>query len=487
MQEKTGVDYDTLTLVRSMAQKGLPEYCLAVDKNYTLAWFHYEIAWRLEEFLEQVRRGESPRLMICMPPRHGKSELATQKFPAWALGKYPELEFIVSSYSSDLAIDFGQNTRDAMQSDEYKNIFATRLRLDTTAKGKWMTEERGGYTATGVGGSLTGRGFNIGIVDDPFKNRQEADSETTREAVWKWYTSTFLTREEGNGGIIVILTRWHDDDLAGRILEKGEQDPLADQFELMVYPAIAEEDEEFRQKGEALWEAKYSIKKLLQRKASIGTSEFGALYQQDPIDQENATFNKGWFQHKTMDEVNKMFTRKYVTIDPQFLRPEKQKKSDHTGVIRNYVDTNNTWHIRAERHKLNSKGLIDLIFKLHKEGFEEIGVESSAYTEAIAPFMEDEMRKRGEFPNVVELKHGGIKKEIRIKGLTPRYETGTVVHIEGYDCEALEGELLRFPKSKYDDLSDAEAYQLGMAERADEEGQDETTEDDEPRNDYINV
>ena len=207
----------------SMAQQGFPEYCLAIDARYTLEWFHDQIAWKLEQFMKDVEDGKSPRLMIFMPPRHGKSEIATQKFPAWVLGKHPEWEFIVSSYSADLATDFGQNTRDSMQSEDYKKIFDTRLRKDTKAKGKWMTGERGGYTAVGVGGALTGRGFNIGIVDDPFKNRQDADSDTVRENVWKWYTSTFITREEGAGGVLVILTRWHDDDLAGRLLEKARE------------------------------------------------------------------------------------------------------------------------------------------------------------------------------------------------------------------------------------------------------------------------
>lgn len=450
-------------LYRSIGASGLPEFCVAVDKRYDPQWFHYEIAWKLEEVVRRVENGESPRLMIFMPPRHGKSELATQKFPAWVLGKHPEWPFVVSSYSAELAQDFGHNTRDLMNSDEYASLFDTKLRADTQSKAKWLTEERGGYTAVGVGGTLTGRGFKVGIIDDPIKNREEADSDTIRENVWKWYTSTFVTREEGAGAIIVILTRWHDDDLAGRLLAKAEEDPEADQWEVLQFPALAEEKDEHRDIGEALWPAKFNREKLQQRRASIGPYEFSALYQQNPIDEENQTFKEEWFQHRTWAQVNERRVRKFATIDPQFLRPEKRRKSDHTGVIRNYVNSDNEWNIKATRYKLNSKGLIDLIFKLHDEGFEAIGIEESAYTEAIAPFFEDAMKERNKFPHVVLLKHNQVQKEVRIKGLVPRYESGLVFHIND-ECADLETELLRFPKAKNDDLSDAEAYQLQIAE-----------------------
>lgn len=458
-------DEENKLIAKALGSQGIPEFCIAVDKRYTPQWFHYEIAWKLEEVVRRVEAGESPRLMIFMPPRHGKSELATQKFPAWCLGKHPDWPFVVSSYSAELAQDFGQNTRDLMNSEEYRLVFDTRLRADTQSKAKWLTQERGGYTAVGVGGTLTGRGFKIGIIDDPIKNREEADSETIRENVWKWYTSTFITREEGSGAIIVILTRWHDDDLAGRLLARAKEDPEADQWEILQFPALAEEDDDHRKIGDALWPEKFSRDKLLQRRASIGPYEFSSLYQQNPIDESNQTFKEVWFKSRPFSEVLQRRVRKFATIDPQFLRPEKRRKSDFTGVVRNYVNSDNEWNLKATRYKLNSKGLIDLIFRLHDEGFEAIGIEESAYTEAIAPFFEDAMKERNSFPRLVMLKHNQVQKETRIKGLVPRYETGSVYHIDD-ECVDLETELLRFPKAKNDDLSDATAYQSQLAEPA---------------------
>lgn len=399
-----------------------------------------------------------------MPPRHGKSDSATQKFPSWVLGNHPDWPFIVASYSQELATDFGQGTRDLMDSPNYKAIFDTRLRQDTQAKAKWMTDKKGGYTAVGVGGAITGRGFKIGIVDDPFKNREEADSPVTRESVHKWWRSTFYTRQEGHTAIILILTRWHDDDLAGRLLKEQKEaeennETDYDKWEVLEFKGIAEQDELQRKKGEALWPKKFDVSKLLKTKAALGSYEFSALYQQNPIDEDSQEFKKDWLQYRRMDEVEKMVTRKFATIDPA---GSKKKKSDNTGVTRNWVNDLNEWHLKSRRYRINSKGIIDLIFELYMEGFEVIGIEEGVFTDAIEPFLKVEMEERKQYPNVVPLKHRGIMKETRIRGLVPRYENRKVYHIEGF-CADLEEEYLRFPKSAFDDCLDTTAYQNQLA------------------------
>ncbi len=149
---------------------------------------------------------------------YGKSEESTIKFPAWLLGKEPSWPIMVASYSDTLATNFGQSARDLMLSPAYQEIFKTRLRADSKAKGLWKTEKGGGYMSAGAGGAFTGMGFKIGIVDDLFKNREEAASQTIRDSRWDWYRSTFYTRQEGNSAIIVIGTRWHLDDLIGRLI-----------------------------------------------------------------------------------------------------------------------------------------------------------------------------------------------------------------------------------------------------------------------------
>lgn len=472
------------------ARDGFPEYCVTIDPRYQLEWFHEQIALKLEEAVSRVEKGEDVRLMIFMPPRHGKSDTATQKFPSWVLGKRPDWPFIVASYSQELATDFGQGTRDLMESPNYRTLFKTRLREDSQAKAKWMTEQKGGYTAVGVGGAITGRGFKIGIVDDPFKNREEADSPVIRENVHKWWRSTFYTRQEGNTAIILILTRWHDDDLAGRLLKeqaeaekfsKEDGDRDFDRWEVIKFPALAEVDDKYRKAGDALWPKKFSRAKLLRHKATLGSYEFSALYQQNPIDEENQEFKRSWIQYRTADEVSKMKTRKFATIDSAL---SKKAESDFTGVTRNYVNDLNEWNLKCQRYRISSKQLIDLIFTLHDEGMEAIGIEEGAYLSAVEPFLKDEMEKRGKYPNMVTLKHGGTMKETRIRGLIPRYENKKIFHID-QSCSDLEEEYFRFPKAVHDDCLDATAYQnqiasppsAGVGDRIDREAMEDGVSD----------
>jgi hypothetical protein len=411
--------------------------------------------------------GQKARIILELPPRHGKSELATIKFPAWALGKHPELPFIVSSYSADLAEDFGQKTRDVMNEPNYQAIFGTRLRDDSTAKGKWLTQERGGYTATGVGGSITGKGFKIGIIDDPFKNRVEAESKVFRDKVWNWYTSTFYTRQEGYSAIVIILTRWHTDDLVGRLLEQETRQRQAgltdiDEWEVVRFPAIAEQDEQHRKKGEALWPAKFSLANLENIRNAIGLYDWVSLYQQAPIASESQEFRKDWFRERTWEEVAKVKTRRFLTIDTAI---SKAASADYTGICRNYVDPDNAWNLKAYRVRLNPKELIDLIFTLHNvDHYEKIGIEKTIYFETLKPFLDDERRRRNNFPDIVPVEHHQTAKELRIRGLIPRYESGSIYHIRG-ECRDLEEELLMFPKATHDDVSDATAYQLQLATR----------------------
>ena len=418
----------------------------------------------LQSVKDSLEEDKDVRIILTVPPRHGKSESATKKFPAWILGLHPEWPIIVSSYSSELAVDFGQGTRDIMQSQEYQKIFKTRLRADTKAKGRWMTEEGGGYTATGVGGAITGKGFKIGIIDDPFKNRDEADSETVRESRWNWWKSTFYTRMEGVAAVIVIATRWHTDDIIGRLLKKQKEDEAEslehyDKWKVIEFPAIATKDEVFRKQGEALWPEKFPIEKLRTIENALGPYEFSALYQCSPITSENQEFKEQWLKRRTMQEVEALDTRKFATIDPG----GKEEENDYSGIIRNYIDKENKWNIRAMRVHFDSKELMNYIFTLHDEGFEKIGIEETVYLKAVEPFFRDECVKRNKFPSVEPLKHYKTQKEVRIRGLIPRYSAGAIYHIEG-ECKNLEDEMFVFPKGAHDDTLDALAMQNEIAE-----------------------
>ncbi len=444
------------------AKDNLIDFAIVTDKKYQANWHHEIIAEKLQNAYEKVKRGERARIILELPPRHGKSEEASIKFPAWVLGKDPDFPIIVTSYSQDLSTDFGLATRDLMNSANYQAIFNTRLRADTQAKAKWLTKSGGGYNAVGIGGPITGKGFKIGIVDDPIKNREEADSEVIREKHWKWWLSTFLTREEGNGAIIVIATRWHDDDLIGRILKQAKEQGRLDEWEVIKFPAIAEEDEECRSKGEALWPYRFPLEILNKRKQDLGPYEWSALYQQNPVDEESREFKKDWFHSRNLEEVLKLETRRFITIDPAWALTDK---SDFIGITINYVDKENKWNFRSFRIKFDSVELINLMFKLNEEvSPEKFGIEEGAYTSAIKPFLDEEMKKRNKFFTVEPLKTKGKAKNLRIRGLIPRYSAGSIFHIEK-ECSDLEEEEARFPKGVNDDTLDSAAYQLQIAQQ----------------------
>lgn len=472
----------TLAILKDVAENGsFAEYCIAIDPKYRLEWFHKAIATKLEEGYKRLINGESVRYLITMPPRNGKSDLTTQKFTSWLLGKRPDWPVMVSSYSSELATDFGMLTRNIMQSPNYQAMFDTRLRSDAKAKGRWITEQGGSYTAVGVGGALTGRGFKIGIVDDPFKNREEADSPIIRESRYNWYRSTFYTRAEGATMICLILTRWHDDDLAGRLLRDAKEAKIAgeahDDWEVIEFKAIATEDDTNRKEGEALWPAKFPIETLKRIRTTIGGYEFSALYQQTPIDEENRKFKSEWYKYRSLSDVLSLDTYNVMTIDPRGKDDIKHGK-DFIGITINFIDREGKWNIICYRTKLSATDLIDLLFTNWKRyNLHRIGIEDNQFTQGLKTLWEQEMIKRGVYLDIELLKHGGVSKALRVEALVPRYERGGIYHIK-YDgvnfCEALEDELGLFPKATNDDASDSLAYQTQLAQRPEDDVGDMT-------------
>jgi predicted phage terminase large subunit-like protein len=269
-------------LARRRARQSLLAFTGYTNAAYKAAAHHELIAQKLEA----VERGECKRLMICMPPRHGKSELASRRFPGWCIGRNPARQVIAASYNSDLANDFGREVRNIVASPEFRALFQTTLAQDSQAANRWHTDKGGMYVAAGVGTAVTGRGADILLIDDPFKDREEADSELRRQRVWDWYTSTAYTRLMPGGAIVVINTRWHDDDLSGRLLEESTKG--GDKWEVLSLPAIDGA-------GEALWPDWYPMERLEQIRAVLPARDWNALYMQNPIPDDGDYFKGDWF------------------------------------------------------------------------------------------------------------------------------------------------------------------------------------------------
>lgn len=444
---------------RELARRHLLDFTKYRFPGYKTNWHHKVLA----DALERVENGTLKRLIVNMPPRHGKSELVSVNFPAWCMGRNKDRSIMAASYGATLAQDFGRKVRNIMDDGDYKVLFNTRLAEDSQSKGSWATNGRGEYNAVGVGGALTGKGAGILIIDDPVKSREEADSETISEKIWDWYKGTALTRLTPDGAVVIVMTRWRDNDLVGRILEEQKQLGLND-WEIVTLPAIAEEDEEFRKAGDPLWGDHYTLAGLEETKLAIGSYEFASQYQQNPVNRETQLFKQELFSYISFDEVRRKPTACYVTIDSAL---SKRKNSDNTGVCINWVDSDNVWNLKAYKIKVDPNELINLIFDLHSAYHPvAIGLEETVMTQAIDPFLSVEMLKRNVHPKVVPLKHGGVNKKTRIEGLYPRYERGHIRHINGM-CGDLENELVRFPSAAHDDVSDATAYQVQIAQAMD--------------------
>ena len=403
-------------------------------------------------------------------PTHN-SQLASINFPAWYLGRNPNKEIITSSYSGDLAIDFGQKTRDLVRDEAYKAIFPElELREDSQAKNKWLTKQGGSYISAGVGSAITGRGANLFLIDDPIKNREEANSETMRKKTWEWFTSTAFTRLSPDGVVIIIQTRWHQDDLSGRIQEMDDDN----QWTVLSLPAIAEKDERYiikgkeykRKEGEALWPDRYSLEETLKIKKQIGVYDFSCLYQQNAINEENQLFKKEWFTYYEEADIINKDLEVYVAVD--LAGWEESVSDDNTSiqVVGKESGSNIIYKLEDFTGRFNPTEVIDNLFYLkdkYKLRLVAVGIETTGYQKALEFFLKQEMDKRGKRFNVIPLV-GKTKKELRIKGLIPFYESRLIKHRSNGMDNALEDELLVFPFGKHDDRIDALAYMLQVME-----------------------
>ena len=291
--------------------------------DYQAGWVHQEIAGRLDRFLEDVEAKRSPRLMIFMPPRHGKTELVSRRLPAFAFGLYPDLAIIACSYGAEFAGGINRNVQRIIDDPDYRELFphislsGSNVRTVTGSNSYLRNTDifeivghEGVYRSTGIGGGITGMGADILILDDPIKDAEQADSATYREKTWEWYISTAYTRLSPGGGVLLCVTRWNEDDLPGRLLEAEKVG--GDKWDCIIYPAIAEREESNRNTGEALHEGRWPLARLQAIKNSYkgqyGARMWASLYQQRPSPSEGGVLKRAWWKFfdsppAKMDEI----------------------------------------------------------------------------------------------------------------------------------------------------------------------------------------
>jgi predicted phage terminase large subunit-like protein len=429
----------TELLKRRVARKSLIEFTRYTNHGYEPGGPHYEIA----EKLEQVERGEIDRLMIFMPPRHGKSELASRRFPAWYMGRNPDKQIIAASYNSDLASDFGREVRNIVKSREYEKLFESRLAEDSRAAGRWNTDKGGAYVAAGVGTAVTGRGAHILLIDDPVKDREEAESELRRNLVWNWYTSTAYTRLMPGGAVILIQTRWHESDLGGRLLEAEQTG--GDKWVKVNLPAIKD--------GEALWPERYSVSALNRIKAAIGSRDFEALYQQNPTPEDGTYFQRNWFERHDYAEPATAKNDRHVYITSDFAVTEGDGDFTELGVwgygSGDKLIQLDWWH-GQKTSDVWIEQLLDLVAKWRPLCF--FG-EAGVIEKAIRPALQRRMTERRVncrmewIPSISD-------KATRARGFQSRASMGKVSLLKDERGERLFNQLLAFPAGRLDDAVD---------------------------------
>lgn len=319
--ERAAAEAELRDIEAEEARRSLLAFTRYTFPDYEANWHHRVIAG----YLDRVLAGEILRLMLFMPPQNGKSELVSRRFPAYALGKNPGCKVIACSYSASLAQDMGRDVQRIMSAPEYGRLFpGTRLATSRdievrTAEKFQVVGHAGSYQATGVDGSITGKTATLGIVDDPIKNRKEADSEAYRRGVWDFYKTAFSTRQWGaNVPIVITLTRWHEDDLAGRLLALAKENAEVDQWKVVSFPALAESGpnaDDPRDVGDPLWPDKYPLTDLTKRRLTAGAYDWAALYQQRPAPAEGGLIKRAWWHWYRPAETPTTFREIVISWD----------------------------------------------------------------------------------------------------------------------------------------------------------------------------
>ena len=454
--------------LKIQAPASFPHFLGYSNPKYQLEWFHRIIAEHCQMLLE----GKIKNLMVFMPPQHGKSEIISRNFPAWALGRDPDLKIAGCSYSSDLAQQFSRSIQRTIDSREYREIFP-----DTYLSGSPLVKNdikgylrnvdvfetvghRGFYKAVGVGGSLTGTPVDIAIIDDPVKDAQEAYSLTYRQRVWDWYNTVLTTRLHNESRQLFIMTRWHEDDLAGRLLKSEPED-----WKVLAIPAICERENDgglsHRKVGEALWEEKHSITKLEKQKARA-PREFNALYQQRPVIEGGNIVKRDWFRRISFAEFKALRFNEpmHFYLDTAYNKKKnKGHENDPSGILAACRIGTNIYLYDAMQVWKEMPDLLRFLpeYMAAHEGNREskLNIEPKANGISVV-----QMLKEITTLNVKETPTPTDDKEVRLRVVSPRIECGRVFLVEGSWIDDFLDEVCGFPAMEHDEFVDILGYAI---------------------------
>jgi len=402
---------------------------------------HHKI---VAEKFNQLAEGKLKRLIINMPPRHTKSEFASFLLPAWMVGRNPKLKIIQSTNTTELSVRFGRKAKALIDSEEYQNVFKTRLREDSQAAGKWETAQGGEYYAAGVGSAITGRGADLLIIDDPH-SEQDAMNKEAMERAYEWYTSGPRQRLQPGGAIIVVMTRWNTKDLTGRLLG-AQREAKADQWDVVEFPAILPSNK-------PLWPEYWKLDELEGVKASVSLQKWNAQYMQNPTSEEGAIIKREWWQIWDKDWIPAL---KHViqSYDTAF---SKKENADYSAIT--------TWGVFYE----NDDSPANLILLDSKKGrydfpeLKQVAFEQWKYWDPDTIIVEakasgqpltDELRKMG-IPVVNFSPSKGNDKHTRVNSVAPLFESGMIWAPEQEFAEEVIEECAAFPFGDHDDLVDS--------------------------------
>jgi hypothetical protein len=395
--------------------------------------------------------------MLLCPPQHGKSTAASKRLPAYMLGLDPLADVISASATAQLAEEFGRDVRNCISSSEYQCLFPeTRLAEDSQAKGRWNTEQGGGYYAVGMGGALMGRGGNLGLIDDPFATWEDAQSELQRNKVWDWYTGTFYNRIRPGGPIIVIQHRMHEDDLVGRLL--AQQGAGGDRWVVVELPALLDDPP---------WPERYDRPALERIKAISGPRKWSALYMQNPTPDEGTFFKREWFRRYTPEQLPKAL-HKYISSDHA---PSGNEDGDFTCVRVWGRNGDDLYLLDGFRKQETIDVSMERVVGCKAE--KKVGLlqkhkplcwfpEDDNNWKSVAGFVTKEMRSEGQFCRIEPISPHGNDKMTKAQAIQGMASMGCLWIPVGPEGDDIIEQYVKFPGGKNDDEIDAGAV-IGRA------------------------